>query len=93
MGSGSRSSGSIATGVTAFSGRCKLVSVHVANAHGSNTHIVTVYDNTAASGKVVALLICPAQDCREADMHSVICDTGLHVTHAGGTGTVTLEIA
>lgn len=54
------SSGPIATGVTTVlaTGRGLLNSINVTT-DGTNAATVTVYDNTAASGKVIAVLAVP----------------------------------
>jgi len=58
---GCRSSGLITADTKVFSGRCKLVSIHAYNAHASDATTIIVYDNTAASGKIVAKLLIPGQ--------------------------------
>ena len=59
--SGCRSSGLLTTtDTTVFSGRCKLVSIHGYNEHATATSTVTIYDNIASSGKVVAKFLLPA---------------------------------
>tara|TARA_R110002012_G_C11619506_1_gene608835 strand:- start:306 stop:608 length:303 start_codon:yes stop_codon:yes gene_type:complete len=100
MGQGCRSSGLLdTTDTTVYSGRCKLVSIHGYNDHGSNASTVTIYDNIASSGKVVATFILPAKSAgggglsMEFDMHSVICHTGLRFTFSAGTPKVTIEFA
>ena len=57
-------------------GNSKLVSVHGAN-DTSGALEATIYDNTAASGKIVARLRVPAGTSLEFDMHGVICSTGI----------------
>ena len=74
---GCRSSGLI-TGTTevVVSGQIKLISVHGAN--DTNAAITaSIYDNTSASGKVVARLTVPANSSMEFDMHGVLCKLGL----------------
>ena len=89
----SRTSGALTSSALVFSGRVRLISVHVANSHGSTASTINIYDNTAGSGTIVAKLIIPATDCREYDMHGVICDTGLYTDISGGTASVTVEFA
>jgi hypothetical protein len=49
-------SGALAVGTTTlFTGKCTLNSIQLVS-DGTNTCSVTVYDNTAASGKIMALL-------------------------------------
>jgi len=113
--SGCRSSGLLTNthknGVTSaephlvHSGRCKLVSIHVTNLHADVAGVLTVYDNTAASGKIVAkMYMVPQTDAgaggagfsgntMEFDMHGVICDNGLMVDFNGGTLECTIEYA
>jgi len=88
-----RTSGNISASALIFSGRTRLVSLHCANAHASNASTITLYDNTAGSGTIVATMVVPAADCREFDMHGVICSTGLYATISGGTASVTVEFA
>ena len=58
---GCRSSGILdTTDTTVFDGRCKLVSIHGHNEHATDLCTVTVYDNVASSGKIVAVLALPA---------------------------------
>jgi len=104
--SGCRSSGEITTDTLIHTGRCKLVSIHGYNAHGSDICMVAVYDNTAASGKKVATLLLnplsrdpgtgqPAHSAGsiEFDMHGVICANGLYVDVTNGTPSITIEYA
>ena len=106
MGQGCRSSGLINASQLVYSGRCKLVSVHGYNEHAGNNSIVTIRDNTSASGKIVAKMVLPSLTYQfgappehsqatslEFDMHSVICHNGLYVEIAGGTANVTVEFA
>jgi hypothetical protein len=57
--SGCRSSGLITADTLVHTGRCKLVSIHGYNEHAGNACVIIIYDNTAASGKVVAKLRLP----------------------------------
>jgi hypothetical protein len=104
--SGSRSSGLITADAVVHRGKCKLISIHGYNAHTSDICIVIVYDNVAASGKVVAkFLLNPLQrdpgsgqpahsaDSFEFDMHGVLCMNGLYVDVTGGTPNLTIEFA
>ena len=59
MSSSCRSSGLITADTLVFTGQCKLVSIHGYNIHASTHTTVIVYDNTAASGKIVAKLYLP----------------------------------
>mgnify|MGYP003148632663 CR=1 FL=1 len=100
---GCRSSGLITADTKVFSGRCKLVSIHACNLHANTATIIIIYDNTAASGKVVAKLIIPGVataagnaiggNTIEYDMHAVICDNGLYVDVTSGTPELTIEYA
>ena len=105
MGQGCVSSGLLTADALVHSGRCKLVSVHAYNAHATDVSTIIVYDNTAASGKVVAkMLLQPANVGTqvpvtqtalsfEFDMHSVICTKGLYVDVTGGTPNLTVEFS
>jgi len=83
-------------------GRCKLVSIHACNLDAANMGVITVYDNVAASGKVVAKMILPPHTAAsgdtaalsiEFDMHGVICEKGLMVDFNSGTIECTVEYA
>ena len=105
MGQGCVSSGLLTADALVHSGRCKLVSVHAYNAHATDVSTIIVYDNTAASGKVVAKMLLPPQGSGgpptdtqsihslEFDMHSVICTKGLYVDVTGGTPNLTVEFS
>ena len=106
MSSSCRSSGLITADALVVTGQCKLVSIHGYNAHTSDICVVIVYDNTAASGKVVAkFLLNPLQrdpgsgqpahsaGSVELDMHGVLCRKGLYVDVTGGTPNITVEFA
>ena len=75
---GCRSSGLLTNtaGDVVVSGQIKLISVHGAN--DTNAALTaTLFDNTAASGKIVARLTVPANGSMEFDMHGVLCKLGL----------------
>ncbi len=100
--SGSRSSGLITADAVVHRGKCKLVSIHACNLHATDQSVVTVYDNVAASGKVVAKMVINAlataggdnlQPSLEFDMHGVLCMNGLYVDVTGGTPNVTVEFS
>ena len=107
--SGCRSSGLITADTLVHTGRCKLVSIHGYNEHAGAACVVIIYDNTAASGKVVAQMMIPplqgvANDSGgagdtltatslEFDMHSVMCENGLYIAFTDGTPKVTVEFA
>ena len=97
-----RSSGLITADSLVHTGRCKLVSIHACNLHAGDISVVVVYDNTAASGKIVAKMILPALAdgggagtalSLEYDMHGVICLNGLYVDVTSGTPNITIEFA
>jgi hypothetical protein len=97
-----RSSGLITADTLVHTGRCKLVSIHACNLHATDQALVTVYDNTAASGKVVAKFLLNSmataggdnlQPTIEFDMHGVVCRKGLYVDVTNGTPNVTVEFA
>ena len=102
MTQGCRSSGLITADALVHTGRCKLISIHVSNLHPSDASIIAVYDNTAASGKVVSKFVVPGindaggnglSPTLEFDMHGVICDNGLYVDVTNGTPNLTVEFA
>ena len=102
-----RSSGLITADTLVHSGRCKLVSIHGYNFHADTFEVVTIYDNTAASGKVVAKILMPPKTSNsggpseaptitslEWDMHGVICENGLYVDCSmTGVPNLTIEYA
>ena len=57
---GCRSSGDLTSSAIVHTGRCKLVSIHGTNLHATDSSTIIVYDNTAASSKIVAYLVLPA---------------------------------
>ena len=57
---GCRSSGDLTSSALVVSERCKLVSIHGTNLHATDTSTIIIYDNTAASGKIVGYLVLPA---------------------------------
>ena len=97
----SGTSGSVAVAT----GPVKLNSVHGYVVSGSSAQCV-IYDNTAASGKVVARMFIDSQDpggvpqtskSMEYDMHGVIALNGLYYeltsTGAGGAGLATVAVS
>ena len=58
---GSRSSGVLTADALVVTGQCKLISIHGINVHATDATTATIYDNTAASGKKVAVFALPAQ--------------------------------
>jgi len=64
---GCRSSGLITADTLVHTGRCKLISIHGYNEHAGVACVVVIYDNTAASGKVVAKLRLPPLNAAGAD--------------------------
>ena len=65
--SGCRSSGLITADTLVHTGRCNLGSIHGYNEHAGAACVVIIYDNTAASGKVVAKLRLPALNAAGTD--------------------------
>ena len=64
---GCRSSGLITADTLVNTGQCKLVSIHGYNEHAGAACVVIVYDNTAASGTIVAKLRLPALNAAGTD--------------------------
>ena len=105
MTNGCRSSGLITADTLVVTGQCKLVSIHAYNAHASEICTVIVYDNTAASGKIVAKMRLTPQGYDagggpagglnnwEFDMHSVLCRNGIYVDVTDGTPNLTIEFS
>jgi len=88
-----RSSGFLTSDTLIRSGQCKLVSVHAvnvsANSSGTgagNAVTLNLYDNTAASGTIVAKIHLSGTNdgtnffgtTFEMDLHGVICQNGLY---------------
>ena len=98
-----RSSGLLTADALIVTGQRKLVSVHATNLHANTASTIVVYDNTAASGKIVAKLYIPPVgydaggapaggiSSWEYDMHGVLCRNGLYVDVTGGTPNLTIE--
>ena len=102
MTQGCRSSRLITADTLVHSGRCKLISFHGYNNHATASCVVKIYDNTAASGKVVSKYVVPGindaggnglSPTLEFDMHGVICENGLYVDITNGTPNLTVEFA
>jgi len=109
MSSSSRSSGNLTADGIVVTGQCKLVSIHGINLHATDMTVIVVYDNTAASGKVVAKMaipgltsagsdqsgatVNPTATSMEYDMHGVLCRNGLYIDVTNGTPHVTIEYA
>ena len=55
-----RSSGVLTASALVVTGQCKLVSIHGVNIHATDASTATLYDNTAASCKKVAVFALPA---------------------------------
>lgn len=78
-------SGALAVGTTTlWTGKCTLNSIQVVT-DGTNTATVTVYDNTAASGTIVALVkILGANLFGGCDFSNALkCENGITVVVAG----------
>ena len=100
--SGSQSSGLITADAVVHRGKCKLISIHACNMHNTDHAQVAIYDNVAASGKVVAKFVLSPLNTAggdalnpslEFDMHGVLCMNGLYVDVTGGTPNVTVEFS
>ena len=91
---GCRTSGALTASALIFSGPCKLISIHGAETAGGGAESLTLYDNTAGIGTIVATMMVASGTSIEFDMHGVICKTGLYAVIAGpGTGSFTVEFA
>ena len=85
MVAGCRTSGVLTASALVNSGKCKLVSIHAYNSHAGQPSTITVYDNTAASGKQVAEIILPPH------LSSIMDDTSGGDQDATQNTTVQLE--
>lgn len=87
-------SGALAVGTTTlFTGRFTLNSIMLLS-DGTTACSVTIYDNTAASGKIMAVLAIPApaiaatpQTATMSFSNAVKAEIGITVVVAGGTST------
>jgi|TARA_R100000084_G_C4639499_1_gene142951 hypothetical protein len=64
---GCRSSGLLTADAVVHRGQCKLISIHAYNEHAGTACVGIIYDNTAASGKVVAKFRLPPLNATGAD--------------------------
>tara|TARA_R100000655_G_scaffold99173_3_gene142916 strand:- start:224 stop:562 length:339 start_codon:yes stop_codon:yes gene_type:complete len=64
---GCRSSGLLTADAVVHRGQCKLISVHAYNEHAGAACVGIIYDNTAASGKVVAKFRLPPLNAAGTD--------------------------
>ena len=92
-----RSSGLLTASKKVFTGKCKLISIHVNNDSGAPCQ-VKVFDGTDNTGKELARLNLDgvATPQVEFDMHGVICSNGLTASISAGTNeaaAITIEFS
>tara|TARA_R100000458_G_C8274729_1_gene249730 strand:+ start:2845 stop:3135 length:291 start_codon:yes stop_codon:yes gene_type:complete len=92
---GSQNSGVVTTNTVVYKEPCRLVSIHAANSHASQSCTVDIFDDTVAqtSGKLVAKLIVEAGKCVEYDMHSCKMLKGIYIGLNNGAGHVSVTFA
>jgi hypothetical protein len=86
---GCRSSGLLTASGQVFTGKCKLVSIHVNNDSGSACQI-KVFDGTSNTGKELARINLDGTTVQnlEFDMHGVLCSVGLYYEETTGNANV-----
>ncbi len=89
-----RSSGLLTANTQVFTGKCKLISIHVNNDSGAPCQ-VKVFDGTDNTGKELARfnLDGAAVQQIEFDMHGVICSVGLFYEETSGNANTFVHFA
>ncbi len=89
-----RSSGLLTADTQVFTGKCKLISIHVNNDSGAPCQ-VKVFDGTDNTGKELARfnLDGAAVQQIEFDMHGVICSVGLFYEETSGNANTFVHFA
>ena len=89
-----RSSGLLTASGQIFTGKCKLVSIHVNNDSGSACQI-KVFDGTDNTGKELARINLDGAAVQnlEFDMYSVLCSEGLYYEETSGNANVFIHFA
>tara|TARA_Y100001938_G_C7992860_1_gene380416 strand:+ start:133 stop:405 length:273 start_codon:yes stop_codon:yes gene_type:complete len=88
---GCRSSGLLDASAQVVTGKCKLVSIHVAAVGGAA--IVKVFDGTDNTGKEVARINVLANTSIEFDMHGVLMENGIYYEETTGNAAVFINFA
>lgn len=87
-----RSSGLLTGNAQIFTGKCKLVSVHVC-ADGGAPFVCKVFDGTDNTGKEVARFAVAPDTTTEFDMHGVLMSNGIFYEETTNNGSVFIHFA
>ena len=87
-----RSSGALTTDKQVFTGKCKLISIHVC-ADGGAPFTCKVFDGTDNTGKEVARFVLQPDSTMEFDMHGVLMSKGIFYEETTNNGTVFVNFA
>jgi len=89
-----RSSGLLTANKQVFTGKCKLISIHVNNDSGAPCQI-KIFDGTDNTGKELARLNLDGAAITqvEYDMHGVICSSGLFYEETSGNANTFIHFA
>ena len=87
-----RSSGALTADKQVFTGKCKLISIHVC-ADGGAPFTCKVFDATDNTGKEVARFVVAPDSTMEFDMHGVLMSDGIFYEETTNNGTVFINFA
>tara|TARA_Y100001938_G_C7960738_1_gene364171 strand:- start:204 stop:488 length:285 start_codon:yes stop_codon:yes gene_type:complete len=90
-----RSSGLLTANTQVFTGKCKLISIHVNNDSGGVPCQIKVFDGTDNTGKELARINIDGAGVQnlEFDMHGVICSVGLFYEETSGNANTFIHFA
>lgn len=78
-----RSSGLLTADTLVYTGQVRVASLFVQETAGSTASII-IYDNTAASGDIIAKVVLAANAKNDIDLHGVLCTKGIYFKEASG---------
>ena len=78
-----RSSGLMTADTLVYTGQVRVASIFVQETAGSAATII-VYDNTAASGDIIAKVILASGARQDIDLHGVLCTKGIYFKESAG---------
>jgi len=87
-----RSSGLLTASKQVFTGKCKIVSIHVCN-DGGAPFTCKVFDGTDNSGKEVARFLVQPDTTMEFDLHGVLMSEGIFYEETTNNGSVFINFA
>ena len=87
-----RSSGALTADKQVFTGKSKLISIHVC-ADGGAPFTCKVFDGTDNTGKEVARFVVAPDSTMEFDMHGVLMSEGIFYEETTNNGTVFINFA